>query len=117
MIDTFGAGIPHGGGAFCGKDVSKVDKTAILWATEIARERYQSLEIKPDEIIVEMSFKIGDEKPSLNIVEINNKSIKNLESKVDETLFEYINRNNLKSIKWSNHVTNGGSVLSILKEI
>ncbi len=117
MIDTFGAGVPHGGGAFCGKDVSKVDKTAILWASEIAREKFDSSIDKPDEVIVEMSFKIGDEKPLVNIVEITNQSINKSELDIQETLCEYIDRKNLKTIKWSKHVTNGGSVLSILNEI
>ncbi len=107
MIDTFGAGIPHGGGAFCGKDVSKVDKTGILWGTIIARDFWNAKVV--DEVIVELDFKIGDKYPRV--------FINGQEHKSEITLEDFINKHNLKQEKWSQHVLNGGSVLSWLKEI
>ncbi len=107
MIDTFGAGIPHGGGAFCGKDASKVDKTGTLWGTVIAKEFWEDKVI--DEVVVELDFKMGDKYPRV--------FINGQEHKVEITLNEFINKYNLKEEKWSEHVLNGGSVLSWMKEI
>lgn len=128
MIDTFGAGIPHGGGAFCGKDPSKVDKTGILWGSIIAKEYYNNITEQEwnrpvKEIIVEMSFKIGDSKPKVNISIVKDfqnddrSKIERVNSSVNITLAEFIDKNNIKDIKWSEHVLKGSSVLSILNEL
>ncbi len=106
MIDTFGAGIPHGGGAFCGKDPSKVDKTGILWASHIARELYKK-ENKP--MIVELNFKIGDSRPTIYC---NGEKIENDTT----TLNEFVEKYNLKDVKWSDYVSKGSSVINWLKE-
>ncbi len=37
MVDTYGSMIPHGGGAFSGKDCSKVDRSAAYMARYIAK--------------------------------------------------------------------------------
>lgn len=107
MIDTFGAGIPHGGGAFCGKDVSKVDKTGILWATKIAEEYSSNNNLI--EVLVELNFKIGDSYPK---VFVNGDCIE-----VNQTLNEFIDEYNIKNNKWSELVINGSSVLSWLKGV
>ena len=39
MVDTYGSMVPHGGGAFSGKDCSKVDvykRQALIWAMRIS---------------------------------------------------------------------------------
>ncbi len=107
MIDTFGAGIPHGGGAFCGKDISKVDKTGILWATTIAKEYWDSKVI--DEVNVELNFKIGDKYPRV--------FINGQEHSINESLNEFIIKHNLIKERWSEHVLKGSSVLSWLQKI
>lgn len=104
MIDTFGAGIPHGGGAFCGKDVSKVDKTGILWSTIIAKEYSEKNKI--DEVLVEMNFKIGDSYPK---VFINNEQVV-----VENSLSEFISKYKIEDSKWSKFVLKGSSVLGWL---
>lgn len=38
MVDTYGSMIPHGGGAFSGKDCSKVDRSAAYMARYIAKK-------------------------------------------------------------------------------
>lgn len=111
MIDTFGAGIPHGGGAFCGKDPSKVDKTGILWASEIAKE--YAIENKIDSsVLVELNFKIGDPKPKVFITTKYTKE----ETTTNETLSEFIQRKRLLTENWAKH-SKTGNVLSFLKEI
>ncbi|BDU67580.1 MAG: S-adenosylmethionine synthase [Candidatus Tyloplasma litorale] len=113
MIDTFGAGIPHGGGAFCGKDLSKVDKTGILWATKIAKK--YSIANKINTVIVELNFKIGDNHPKIFInneeIEISKLNLINL------SLDQFIKTENLINEKWSKHVIKGSSVLSWLEEL
>ncbi len=107
MIDTFGAGIPHGGGAFCGKDFSKVDKTGVLIASEIAFEKFKNLGDQL-EIFVELSYKIGDEKPNAYIYDSNNKLIENI--KLDKTLNEWINNSDVFDVDWSEIVLKGGVI-------
>ena len=38
MVDTYGSMVPHGGGAFSGKDCSKVDRSAAYMARYIAKK-------------------------------------------------------------------------------
>ncbi len=61
MIDTFGAGIPHGGGAFCGKDFSKVDKSGIILASQYAKTYCDKHNLT--KMNVELTYKIGDAIP------------------------------------------------------
>ncbi len=61
MIDTFGAGIPHGGGAFCGKDFSKVDKSGIILASQYAKAYCDKHNLT--KMNVELTYKIGDSIP------------------------------------------------------
>jgi len=37
IVDTYGGWAPHGGGAFSGKDPSKVDRTAAYYARFVAK--------------------------------------------------------------------------------
>jgi S-adenosylmethionine synthetase len=37
IVDTYGGGVPHGGGAFSGKDPSKVDRSAAYMARYVAK--------------------------------------------------------------------------------
>ena len=37
IVDTYGGACPHGGGAFCGKDPSKVDRSAAYAARYVAK--------------------------------------------------------------------------------
>lgn len=105
MIDTFGSGVSHGGGAFCGKDFSKVDKTGIIIATEIAKNYFIKNNLKEDdEVSVELVYKIGDSKPIAYIYHKENFE----KIRVDKTLHEWIKESNIYKIDWSNIVKNGG---------
>ena len=37
IVDTYGGKAPHGGGAFCGKDPTKVDRSAAYMARYVAK--------------------------------------------------------------------------------
>ena len=64
IVDTYGGKGAHGGGAFSGKDPSKVDRSATYAARHIAKN-FVAAGIS-DEILVQVSYAIGIAKP-LNI--------------------------------------------------
>ncbi|MGN7678851.1 MAG: methionine adenosyltransferase [Anaplasma sp.] len=57
MVDTYGGHIPHGGGAFSGKDPSKVDRSAAYMARYIAKNVIHAG--LATECLVQMSYAIG----------------------------------------------------------
>lgn len=111
MIDTFGAGIPHGGGAFCGKDPSKVDKTGIIIASYLAKEMAKVKEC--DKALVELIYKIGDELPKAFAYFENGERV-DVTDNVNLTLDQYIDNFGLLEEEWSKYVLKGG-VLSYLQ--
>jgi len=64
IVDTYGGKGAHGGGAFSGKDPSKVDRSATYAARHIAKNLVAAG--VSDEILVQVSYAIGIAKP-LNI--------------------------------------------------
>ena len=61
IVDTYGGRGAHGGGAFSGKDSSKVDRSAAYAARHIAKNLVAAG--VADEILVELSYAIGIAKP------------------------------------------------------
>jgi len=61
IVDTYGGWAPHGGGAFSGKDATKVDRSATYMARYIAKN-YVAAGIC-DEILVQLSYAIGVAEP------------------------------------------------------
>ena len=61
IVDTYGGSAPHGGGAFSGKDSSKVDRSAAYAARYIAKNMVAAG--IADEILVELSYAIGIAEP------------------------------------------------------
>ncbi len=61
IVDTYGGKGAHGGGAFSGKDPSKVDRSAAYAARHIAKNLVAA-EIS-DEVLVQVSYAIGVAKP------------------------------------------------------
>jgi S-adenosylmethionine synthetase len=61
IVDTYGGKGAHGGGAFSGKDPSKVDRSAAYMARYIAKNIVASGQAK--ECIVQISYAIGVAKP------------------------------------------------------
>ncbi|MBS1552252.1 MAG: methionine adenosyltransferase [Bacteroidetes bacterium] len=61
IVDTYGGKAPHGGGAFSGKDPSKVDRSAAYAARHIAKNIVASG--LADECMIQVSYAIGVAEP------------------------------------------------------
>jgi len=61
MVDNYGGLIPHGGGAFSGKDPSKVDRTGAYMARSVARDLVK--QGHADEVFVSVAYAIGRAEP------------------------------------------------------
>jgi len=83
MVDTYGGLIPHGGGAFSGKDASKVDRSAAYMARFVAKNIVAQGLAK--ECLVSVAYAIGHEYPLMvSALDENGKDISNLiEGKYD----------------------------------
>ena len=67
IVDTYGGKGAHGGGAFSGKDPSKVDRSAAYATRHIAKNLVASGVC--DEVLVQVSYAIGVAQPtSINVV-------------------------------------------------
>jgi len=79
IVDTYGGAAPHGGGAFSGKDPTKVDRSAAYAARYLAKNIVASGIV--DKCVIQLSYAIGVSQPLsiyLNIFQDN----KNLEEKI-----------------------------------
>jgi S-adenosylmethionine synthetase len=66
IVDTYGGRAPHGGGAFSGKDPSKVDRSAAYAARHVAKNIVASG--LADECTVQLAYAIGVAEPvSINV--------------------------------------------------
>jgi S-adenosylmethionine synthetase len=61
IVDTYGGAAPHGGGAFSGKDPSKVDRSAAYAARYVAKNVVASKIAK--KCLIQLSYAIGVSKP------------------------------------------------------
>ncbi|MBS5612705.1 MAG: methionine adenosyltransferase domain-containing protein, partial [Prevotella buccalis] len=61
IVDTYGGKGAHGGGAFSGKDPSKVDRSAAYASRYIAKNLVAAG--VSDEVLVQISYAIGEAKP------------------------------------------------------
>ncbi|MGA0444418.1 MAG: methionine adenosyltransferase [Flavobacteriaceae bacterium] len=90
IVDTYGGKGAHGGGAFSGKDPSKVDRSAAYAARHMAKNLVAAG--VADEILVQLSYAIGVVEPtSINIntfgtakVDLSDEAI----ASIAETLFD-----------------------------
>ena len=61
IVDTYGGAAPHGGGAFSGKDPTKVDRSAAYAARHIAKNVVASN--IADKCLIQLAYAIGVSKP------------------------------------------------------
>lgn len=61
IVDTYGGYIPHGGGAFSGKDPTKVDRSATYYARYAAKNLVASGICK--KVIIQLAYAIGKANP------------------------------------------------------
>ncbi len=90
IVDTYGGKGAHGGGAFSGKDPSKVDRSAAYASRHIAKNLVAAG--VSSEVLVQVSYAIGVAKPMNIYVNTYGKSNVNMTdgeiAKVVETLFD-----------------------------
>ena len=90
IVDTYGGKGAHGGGAFSGKDSSKVDRSAAYAARHIAKNMVAAG--VADEMLVQVSYAIGVAKPMNIYVNTYGRSNVNMSdgeiAKKIETLFD-----------------------------
>jgi len=73
IVDTYGGWAPHGGGAFSGKDPSKVDRSATYAARHIAKNVVAAG--LADECLVQLAYAIGVAQPVSIYVDTKGTSI------------------------------------------
>ncbi len=86
IVDTYGGYAPHGGGAFSGKDPTKVDRSAAYMMRYIAKNIVASGQA--DWATVQISYAIGRKEPMSFYIESNGDSrqlTKTIQSTVDLT--------------------------------
>jgi len=70
-VDNYGPNIPLGGGAFSGKDATKVDRSAAYMARKIAVDY---VNMGADEAFVKLAYAIGKAEPVMAVVAITDKT-------------------------------------------
>jgi len=70
IVDTYGGSCPHGGGAFSGKDPSKVDRSAAYMARYIAKNIVASGVAK--KCLVQLAYAIGKPEPVSFMLDFHN---------------------------------------------
>jgi S-adenosylmethionine synthetase len=87
IVDTYGGRGAHGGGAFSGKDPSKVDRSAAYAARHIAKNMVAAGVAK--EMLVQLSYAIGVAKPVGVYVETKGTAVSGLtDSQISEKVQE-----------------------------
>ena len=88
IVDTYGGKAPHGGGAFSGKDPTKVDRSAAYAARYLAKNVVAAS--LADECIIQLSYAIGISKP-LSVYVNTNGTGRVDEAKLVEVLCDMVN--------------------------
>ena len=84
IVDTYGGAAPHGGGAFSGKDPTKVDRSAAYAARYLAKNVVGAG--LADRCVIQLSYAIGVSKPLSVYVDLQGTG------QVDETKLENVLR-------------------------
>ena len=91
IVDTYGGRGAHGGGAFSGKDSSKVDRSAAYAARHIAKNMVAAG--VADQVLVQLSYAIGIAEPlSIYVDTYHSKRPAALEGMTDGQIAEHIGK-------------------------
>ena len=85
IVDTYGGAAPHGGGAFSGKDPSKVDRSAAYAARYVAKNVVASK--IADKCLIQLAYAIGVSKPLsiyVNLFDGDEKKSKHVEKLIKD---------------------------------
>lgn len=86
IVDTYGGSCPHGGGAFSGKDPSKVDRSAAYAARYVAKHIVAAG--LGERCTVQISYAIGKKEPTSVFIDLHNESDTNSLSRKVQELFD-----------------------------
>lgn len=87
IVDTYGGRGAHGGGAFSGKDPSKVDRSAAYAARHMAKNLVAAR--LADQVLVQLSYAIGVAEPiSINVNTFGTSKIKLTDSQISDKIIE-----------------------------
>ncbi len=87
IVDTYGGKGAHGGGAFSGKDPSKVDRSAAYATRHIAKNLVAAGLC--DEVLVQVSYAIGVAQPtSINVVTYGTAKVKMTDGQIAERVMK-----------------------------
>ena len=86
IVDTYGGAAPHGGGAFSGKDPSKVDRSAAYMLRWLAKNIVAAG--LADECLLQVSYAIGKAEPLSLFIDC-----KNTNKIPQKTILDWINSN------------------------
>lgn len=98
IVDTYGGVIPHGGGAFSGKDYTKVDRTAAYYARYVCKNIVASGLC--DKLMLQVSFAIGVSKPLSIYIDTYGTEKINVEQIQDviQNVFDFSPNNMIKAL-------------------
>lgn len=85
IVDTYGGSCPHGGGAFSGKDPTKVDRSAAYAARWVAKNLVAAGAC--DKVTLQIAYAIGVSKP-VSIMVDTHKTAKVSEAKIESCVKE-----------------------------
>ena len=85
IVDTYGGAAPHGGGAFSGKDPTKVDRSAAYAARYLAKNIVSSG--VSEKCLIQLAYAIGVSKPLsifIKLADGNDDKIENVKKIINE---------------------------------
>ena len=89
IVDTYGGAAPHGGGAFSGKDPTKVDRSAAYACRYLAKNVVAAG--LAERCTLQISYAIGVSHPLSVYVELHGNPFEVDEAKLEKTLRELVN--------------------------
>jgi S-adenosylmethionine synthetase len=89
IVDTYGGAAPHGGGAFSGKDPTKVDRSA-AYACRYLAKNVVAAELA-DRCTIQISYAIGIARPMSVYVDLQNTGNDVDETRLEKTLRDLMN--------------------------
>ena len=98
IVDTYGGIVPHGGGAFSGKDYTKVDRSGAYYARYVAKNIVASGIV--NKLLISVSYAIGISKPVsiyVDIFEDNQDKLKLVYEIIDK-FFDFSPNNIIKEL-------------------
>jgi len=104
IVDTYGGAAPHGGGAFSGKDPTKVDRSAAYAARYLAKNIVASG--TSEKCLIQLAYAIGVSKPLSIFLKLDNEDETKIEKikKIIEKNFDLSPRGIREMLKLNNSI-------------